>query len=75
LQVNPDYAIAHRNLASIYSLPEFFGPKRVVFHLRRTLELDPDQEGADQLRDILNQAEEEIQTQSEDEEVPEESSS
>jgi choline-sulfatase len=75
LQVNPDYAIAHRNLASIYALSEFFRPKRVVFHLRRTLELDPDQEGADQLRDILKQAEEEIQTQGEGEEEPEESSS
>jgi tetratricopeptide (TPR) repeat protein len=75
LQVNPDYAIAHRNLASIYALPEFFGPKRIVFHLRRTLELDPDQEGADQLRDILKQAEVEIQTQGEDEDELRESSS
>ncbi len=75
LQVNPDYAIAHRNLASIYALPEFFRPKRIVFHLRRTLALDPDQEGADQLRDILKQAEKEIPTQGEDEIEPKESSS
>jgi arylsulfatase A-like enzyme/Tfp pilus assembly protein PilF len=74
LQVNPDYAIAHRNLASIYALPEFFRPRRVVFHLRRTLELDPDQEGADKLRDILKQAEKENQTQGKDEEEPKESS-
>ena len=75
LKVNPDYAIAHRNLASIYARPEFFSRKRVVFHLRRTLELDPDQEGADQLHDILEQAEKEIQTQGEDKEKPKASSS
>ena len=75
LQVNPDYAIAHRNLASIFALPEFFGPKRVVFHLRRTLELEPNQTGADQLRDILKQAEGELQSHRDDEKPPEESSS
>jgi arylsulfatase A-like enzyme/Tfp pilus assembly protein PilF len=67
LQVEPDYAVAHRNVATIYALPEFFSPKRVVFHLRRTLELDPDQEDADQLRKLLEEAEGEIQKSSEDE--------
>ncbi|MCC7475928.1 MAG: sulfatase-like hydrolase/transferase [Pirellulales bacterium] len=70
VQVNPDYAIAHRNLASVYALPEYFRPKLVVFHLRRTLELDPNQQGADKLRDILKQAEEDTQKQGGDKEEP-----
>ena len=61
LEVNPDYALVHRHVASIYDMPEYFRPKRVVYHLRRTLELDPDQEGADQLRDLLEQAETDLQ--------------
>jgi tetratricopeptide (TPR) repeat protein len=68
LQVEPDYALAHRNVATIYALPDFFSPKRVVFHLRRTLELEPDQEGADQLRKLLKEAEGEIQKLADDEE-------
>ena len=57
LKVNPDYALVHRYVASIYDMPEYFRPRRVIYHLRRTLELDPDQDGADQLRDLLQQAE------------------
>jgi len=61
LQVNPDYAKVHRYVASIYAMPEYLRPKRVIYHLRRTLELDPDQKGADQLRELLKGAEEENQ--------------
>ena len=53
LRSDPDYAMVHRYLASIYATPEFHRPKRAIYHLRRTLELDPDQEGAEALRELL----------------------
>ncbi|MCG8449836.1 MAG: tetratricopeptide repeat protein [Pirellulales bacterium] len=57
LQVDPDYALVHRYIASIYSMPDYFQPQRIIYHLQRTLELDPDQEGADRLRELLKKAE------------------
>ncbi len=53
LQVDPDYALVHRYVAAIFSMPEFSRPERAIYHLRRTLELDPDQDGADELRELL----------------------
>ena len=58
LQVDPDYAMVHRYVASIFAMPEFSRPRQAIYHLRRTLELDPDQEGADALRELLAQVEE-----------------
>ena len=57
LQVNPDYAMVHRYVASIYAIPEFYQPNLIVYHLQRTLALDPNQEGADELRELLAQVE------------------
>lgn len=57
LSSNPDYALVHRYVASIYALPEFNQPELVLFHLKRTLELDPKQEGAQELRRLLEEAE------------------
>ena len=57
LQVNPDYALVHRYVASIYAMPEFNRPDLIVYHLKRALALDPNQDGADKLRELLAQAE------------------
>ena len=57
LQVNPDYAKVHRYVASIYAMPDYLRPNRAIYHLRRTLELDPEQAGADELRQLLLDAE------------------
>jgi hypothetical protein len=57
LRINPDYALVHRYVASIYAIPEFYRPQRAIYHLRRTLALDPDQAGAEQLRELLKQVE------------------
>ena len=57
LQVDADHALAHKQIASIYALKEFDRPRLAAFHLRRSLELDPDQTGADQLREMLARAE------------------
>lgn len=59
LRTNPDYAKVHRYLASIYAMPEYHRPKLAMFHLRRTLELEPDQEGAEELRKLLDEVQEE----------------
>lgn len=57
LQADPDYAMVHRYVASIFAMPEFNRPQRAIYHLKRTLELDPDQEGADELHRALKEAE------------------
>ena len=49
--------MVHRYVASVFAMPEFSRPRQAIYHLRRTLELDPDQEGADALRELLSQVE------------------
>lgn len=53
----PDYAMVHRYLADLYSLAEYNRPDMAAFHLRRTLELEPNQADAAQLREALGAAE------------------
>jgi Tfp pilus assembly protein PilF len=60
LLVNPDYALVHKYVATIFARPEINRPDLTVFHLRRTLELDPDQADADDLTELLRRAEEEV---------------
>jgi arylsulfatase A-like enzyme/tetratricopeptide (TPR) repeat protein len=59
LRVNPDYALVHKHLASIYALAQFDRPDLTAFHIRRSLELDPKQTGADELKKLLASAEQE----------------
>jgi arylsulfatase A-like enzyme/Tfp pilus assembly protein PilF len=59
LLMDPDYALVHKNVATIYSLPEFDRPEWTAFHLRRSLELEPQQDEAQQMKDLLERAEKE----------------
>ena len=45
--------MVHRYLSDLYSLADFDRPDLAAFHLRRTLELDPQQPEAAQLREAL----------------------
>jgi tetratricopeptide (TPR) repeat protein len=60
LAVNPDYALVHKHVATIYALPDYDRPDLAAFHLRRSLELDPEQDGAKELKELLTRAEEEM---------------
>jgi arylsulfatase A-like enzyme/tetratricopeptide (TPR) repeat protein len=57
LRGDPDYAMVHHYLADLYSLVDYNRPDLAAFHLRRTLELDPKQPEAAQLRESLEAAE------------------
>ncbi|REK09462.1 MAG: tetratricopeptide repeat protein [Planctomycetota bacterium] len=57
LQRDPDHALVHRQIASIYALKQFDRPKFAAFHLRRSLELDPEQEDVEDIRRLLARAE------------------
>ncbi len=57
LVMDPDYAMVHHYLSDLYSLADFNRPGIAAFHLRRTLELDPKQPEAPQLRQALKAAE------------------
>jgi len=69
LFIKPDYALVHRNIASLYLYMD--NPHKVAFHLERTLELDPDQEDADELRVALEGARREAESRPPPEEEPE----
>ena len=60
LLVNPDYSLVHKHLATIYALPEYDRPDLTAFHLRRSLELEPQQEGAAEMKQLLERAEKEV---------------
>jgi tetratricopeptide (TPR) repeat protein len=57
LVMDRDYAMVHHYLADMYSLADFDRPDLAAFHLRRTLDLDPKQPDAGQLREGLRAAE------------------
>jgi tetratricopeptide (TPR) repeat protein len=57
LSRDQDYAMVHHYLSDLYSLADFNRPDLAAFHLRRTLELDPKQPDAAQLRESLKAAE------------------
>jgi tetratricopeptide (TPR) repeat protein len=57
LVMDRDYALVHHYLADLYSLADLDRPDLAAFHLRRTLELDPNQPEAFQLREALKAAE------------------
>ncbi|MCP5119764.1 MAG: tetratricopeptide repeat protein, partial [bacterium] len=57
LKVKPDYAMVHRYIASIFMLKPWGRPDRSLHHLRRSLELDPNQREAPQMRLIIGQLE------------------
>ena len=59
LRMKPDYALAHQNIAAIYALKEWDRPDLTVLHLRRSLELAPEDANAPQLRQLLARAEQE----------------
>ena len=60
LRADPDYALVHQYIASIYANTQIDRPALTVYHLRRSLELDPEQKNADELREVLQRAEEEV---------------
>lgn len=60
LKLNPDYGLVHKHLATIYALAEYDRPDLTAYHARRSLELEPRQEGAAELRDLLHKAEQEL---------------
>ena len=66
LQVDPDYALAHRYVASIYALPDFDQPALTAHHARRSLELDPKQPEAAQIRILAQRAEKEAERRGEE---------
>jgi arylsulfatase A-like enzyme/Tfp pilus assembly protein PilF len=55
LAVDPDYALVHRQIASIHALRD--EPRLAAHHLRRSLELEPEQADAGELRAQLARAE------------------
>ncbi len=57
LRVRPDYALVHKHMAAIYALRD--DPHRTAHHLRRSLELEPDQPEAASMRFFLGEAEKE----------------
>ncbi|MEX0612264.1 MAG: tetratricopeptide repeat protein, partial [Pirellulales bacterium] len=60
LRVNPDYSLVHKHVSTIYALPEYDRPDLTTFHLRRSLELDPEQDGAKEMKELLERAEKEV---------------
>jgi len=60
LKVNPDYGLVHKHLATIYALTEFDRPDLTAYHARRSLELEPRQDGAEELKALLRSAEQEL---------------
>ena len=59
LRRDPDYTLAHKHIASIYALKQFDRPDLAAYHLRRSLDLEPDQPGAPGMREMLARAEQE----------------
>jgi len=55
LRADSDYVLAHKNIASIYAIKD--QPRLTAYHLRRSLELDPNQLEAEQMRSLLKRAE------------------
>jgi hypothetical protein len=47
-------------VATIYALAEYDRPDLTAFHVRRSLELEPKQEDAQELKDLLQRAEDEL---------------
>jgi len=57
LQADADYALVHKYIASIYALAPWDRPDLAAYHLRRSLQLDPGQADAGELRFLLKRAE------------------
>lgn len=55
LQLKPDYAMVHRYIASIYLLEDWNRPDLAIHHLSKSLEIEPDQTDAPQMRYALAQ--------------------
>ena len=68
LQVDPDYSLVHKHIAAIYALDD--RPQQVAYHLRRSLEIDPQQPDAEQMRYMLQRAEETDSTRPAEHDVP-----
>ena len=60
LRVDPNYALVHKYIASVYALENWDRPDLTAHHIRRSLELDPNQPEASALRLLLGSAEEEF---------------
>ena len=58
LDVDPDYALVHKHIASVYALRDT--PAKAAHHARRSLDLDPNQPDAEALQALLSQAETEV---------------
>ncbi len=53
LRMDPDYALVHKNIASIYILEPWNRPDLAAYHLRRSLQLDPAQQDFAILQETL----------------------
>ncbi|MEX0677029.1 MAG: sulfatase-like hydrolase/transferase [Pirellulales bacterium] len=71
LQIDADYALAHKQIASIYALKDFDRPRLAAFHLRRSLELDPEQPDTEQMQAMLKLAEQAAANRTSDPPLPE----
>ena len=57
LKQKPDYALVHKHIASIYMLKDWNRPDLAIRHLRKSLELEPEQTAAPQMRYSVAQIE------------------
>lgn len=53
LSLSPRDPIIHRNVGLLYSIKGFLDPKKAIYHLKRTLELSPDQNSAELIQKLI----------------------
>jgi len=55
LSLNLKDPLFHKNIGILYARKDFYYPVKAVYHLQKSLELDPDQNSAKSMRKLINQ--------------------
>jgi len=58
LSFNLKDPIFHNNIGMLYARKDFYYPMKAVYHLQKSLELDPDQNSAESIRMLINKLKE-----------------
>ena len=54
LSLNLKDPLFHQNIGILYARKDFYHPAKAVYHLQKSLELDPDQNSAESIRKLIN---------------------
>lgn len=55
LSLNIQDPVIHRNIGVLYTRKDFYSPLKAVYHLQKSLELDPNQNAAESVKNLINQ--------------------